>query len=103
MRTTDRSSGVLVHERDLENICLLSSMCKPRTVPRSASAERHQGKTGLEWIHAKQLLPDSSWLAAGCSSAQGGSVAWTCHKRAAENANTRHGQRARLEPLNINT
>ena len=53
MRTTDRSPGVLVHERDLENICLLSSMWKSRTAPRSASAERHQGKTGLEWIHAK--------------------------------------------------
>ena len=53
MHTRDRSPRVLVHEQDLTKIRLLSRMWKPRTARRSASPKRHQGKTGLEWIHAK--------------------------------------------------
>ena len=53
MHTRDRSPGVLVHEQDLAKIHLLSRMWKSRTVGRSASPERHQGKMGLEWVHTK--------------------------------------------------
>ena len=45
MHTMDRSLGVLVHEQGLAKICLLRR--------ETASPERHQGKTGLERIHAK--------------------------------------------------